>query len=164
MISPYVASLRAHIGSQCILLPGVRAILVNDRGEVLLQRRTDMGRWGLPAGSVELEESALEALKREVSEETGLRVLHAEPMGLYSGHAQRLRYPNGDQIQCFAVAFIVREWEGEPRADGVEGSAVRFWPLDALPPDLVQIHARTLDDFRRYRGVFVLDDAEEQAD
>ena len=158
MMGPYLESIRSRVGSQCLLLPGVRAIILNDQGQVLLQRRTDMKCWGLPSGSVELEETGLEALKREVREETGLDVGHAEAMALYSGPSQRLKYPNGDEIQCFSIAFIVRDWVGEPKADGVEGSEVRFWPVDTLPKDLLAIHARTLDDFRQYRGGFMLPD------
>lgn len=158
MMGPYLERMRSGVGSECILLPGVRAIILNDREEILLQRRTDIGCWGLPSGAVELDETALEALKREVLEETGIEVRHAEPMALYSGPSQRFRYPNGDEIQGFSVAFIIRDWTGMPRADGVEGSEVRFWPVDALPQNLVAIHARTLDDFRQYRGGFLLPD------
>ncbi len=155
-MGPYLQSIRSRVGSQCLLLPGVRAIIVNDQGEVLLQKRTDLDCWGLPSGCVELEETALEALRREVHQETGLEVRQAEPMALYSGPGQRFKYPNGDEIQCFSVAFVVRDWAGMPKADGVEGSEVRFWPLDALPGDLVAIHARTLADFKQYRGGFFL--------
>ena len=156
MMGPYLESLRSRVGSQRILLPGVRAIILNDREEVLLQRRTDMALWGLPSGSVELDETALDALKREVLEETGLDVQRAQPMALYSGPSQRFTYPNGDEIQCFSVAFIVRDWTGVPKADGDEGSEVRFWPMDALPENLVPIHAGTLNDCRRYHGDFML--------
>lgn len=41
-MGPYLEGLRSRLGHQCILLPGVRAIILNDRGEVLLRRRTDM--------------------------------------------------------------------------------------------------------------------------
>jgi len=157
-MGPYLQNLRSQVGSQRILLPGVRAIILNDRGDVLLQRRTDMPLWSLPAGSLELDETALEALKREVLEETHLRVHKAEPMALYSGRGEDFEYPNGDKVQSFAIAFIVREWTGQGEADGVEGSEVRFWPLDSLPDDLADIHARTLDDFRRYQGVFMISD------
>jgi ADP-ribose pyrophosphatase YjhB (NUDIX family) len=95
-------------------------------------------------------------LKREVLEETGLEVHHAEPMALYSGPSQRFKYPNGDEIQCFSVAFIVRDWAGTPKADGVEGSEVRFWPMDELPEGLVEIHRETLADYRDYDGRFIL--------
>lgn len=155
----YVESIRSCLGSRCILLPGVRAIILNDCQEVLLQRRTDLDCWGLPAGSVELSETAFEALKREVREETGIEVRRAKPMALYSGPSQRFKYPNGDEIQGFSLAFIVRDWTGTPKADGFEGSAVRFWPVDALPENLVAVHARTLNDFRQYHGGFLLPDA-----
>lgn len=144
------------MGSRRIFLPGVRAIIVNEAGEVLLQHRTDTGQWGLPGGSVELDESAIDALKREVAEETSLKFLQAEPMALYSGPIQRFAYPNGDKIQCFAVAFIIRQWEGQPRPDGVEGSEVRFFPLAQLPADIHLIHRRTLEDFGKYDGTFLL--------
>jgi ADP-ribose pyrophosphatase YjhB (NUDIX family) len=162
MISSYVKNLRSHIGSQCIILPGVRGIILNDRSEVLLQRRTDMNLWGLPAGSVELHETVLEALRREVMEETQIVVHHAEPMALYSGPSQRFKYPNGDEVQGFAIVFIIRRWSGEPKADGVEGSEVRFWPLDVLPPDIVPIHAQTLSDFKDYKGHFMIPDINNQ--
>jgi ADP-ribose pyrophosphatase YjhB (NUDIX family) len=117
-----------------------------------------MPLWGLPSGSVELSESALEALKREVLEETGLLIRRAEPMAHYSGPSQRFKYPNGDEIQCSSLAFIVREWSGTPKADGVEGSEVRFWAMQDLPDNLVPLHAKTLDDLKEYDGNFMISD------
>ena len=152
----YVRSMRALVGSRRIFVPGVRAIIVNSAGEVLLQHRTDTALWGVPGGAVELGESALDALKREVAEEAGVQVLQAEPMALYAGADQEFTYPNGDQIQCFAVAFIVRAWQGIPRADGTEGGEVRFFPMSSLPVNLVTTHRRTLEDFRTYDGAFVV--------
>ena len=66
MMGSYLEFLRSRLGKGRILLPGVRAIILNARDEVLLQRRTDIKCWGLPAGSVELDETVLEALIREV--------------------------------------------------------------------------------------------------
>ncbi len=154
-MGPYLKSIRSCLGSRCILLPGVRALILNHRDEILLQHRNDVEQWGLPAGSVELNETALEALRREVREETDLEIRSAEPMALYSGPSQRFRYPNGDEIQGFAMAFLIRDWTGTPSADGIEGSDVRFWPMDALP-SMVEIHARTIEDFKRYQGKLLL--------
>jgi ADP-ribose pyrophosphatase YjhB (NUDIX family) len=155
-VENYIESIRSRVGHQCILAPGVRAVILRNRDEVLLQRRTDLKCWGLPSGSVELNETALQALRREVREETGLEVRTAEPMALYSGPGQRIRYPDGNEVQAFSVAFIIRDWAGTPKADGVEGSEVRFWPIGALPKNLLPIHGETLDDYRRYRGGFLL--------
>ncbi len=104
----YVEGLRARIGTECIFVPGVRAIIVDEEDRVLLQRRSDFDCWGLPAGGVELNETVEQALCREVAEETGLTVEAMEPMALHSGPSQRFRYPNGDEVQGFAISFIVQ--------------------------------------------------------
>lgn len=91
-------------------------------------------------------------------EETGIAVIDAEPMALYSGPGQRFQYPNGDEVQPFAIAFIVRKWSGNPHADGIEGLDLRFWSMDDLPCAMVAIHALTLEDFRAYRGRFIVAD------
>lgn len=152
----YVSEIRAKVGTGMIFNPGVRAIILNEKKEVLLQQRTDMLHWCLPSGGVELGETALDALCREIFEETSLTVVEAEPMALYSGPEQQFEYPNGDQIQGFAVAFIIRKWTGIPCADGEEGSEVRFWSLDCLPENLVKRHLEVLRDFQRYKGKFIL--------
>jgi ADP-ribose pyrophosphatase YjhB (NUDIX family) len=54
---------------------GVRAILKNLKGEILLVKRVrglDKGKWSLPGGQVEFKESAVGAIKREVKEELDL--------------------------------------------------------------------------------------------
>jgi ADP-ribose pyrophosphatase YjhB (NUDIX family) len=152
----YLKEIRKLTGSCRLFVPGVRAIILNNAGDILLQKRTDSGLWGLPGGSVELDETVLEALKREVVEETSLNVIDAEPMGLYCGPNQKFTYPNGDKVQCFAIAFIVKKWEGRPRADQVEGSEMRFFPMSHLPENLVPIHRQTVEDYVRYTGRFFL--------
>ena len=152
----YVRTMRDLVGSRRIFVPGVRALILNENGEILLQRRTDTNLWGLPSGGVELGESAVEALKREVMEETSVTVTQVEPMALCAGPTQAFAYPNGDKVQCFAIAFIVREWEGCPQADGTEGSEVRFFPPGHLPRDLVPIHKETISDYARYKGTFLV--------
>lgn len=45
--------------------PSVSAVILRER-RLLLQKRSDGGQWGLPGGSVEVGESVLQALSREV--------------------------------------------------------------------------------------------------
>lgn len=157
----YIERLRRHVGHERLLSPGVRAIIRDGTGAILLQRRGDFGSWGLPAGGVELGESIWQALCREVDEETGLRVIHAVPFGIYSDPQYGVTYPNGDQVQPFTLAFDVREWTGEPRADGEESLELAFFAPDHLPPDerMHPPHLWTLRDYARYRedGAFVVD-------
>ncbi|MBV9386425.1 MAG: NUDIX domain-containing protein [Chroococcidiopsidaceae cyanobacterium CP_BM_ER_R8_30] len=62
----------------------VFAIIRDDAGRVLLSRRTDNGWFNLPGGKVEPGESVVEALIREVWEETGLIVQVDGLIGLYT--------------------------------------------------------------------------------
>jgi ADP-ribose pyrophosphatase YjhB (NUDIX family) len=56
---------------------GVGAVVVIDRGVVLVRRSQAplAGRWSLPGGRVELGETARRAVRREIEEETGLKVV-----------------------------------------------------------------------------------------
>ncbi len=89
-----------------IVIPGVRGLLFDGDGRLLLQKRGDFLNWGLPAGVVDVGDSALEALRREVKEETGIEVLGAAPFGLYSDPKYSVTYPNGDEVQTFTIVFL----------------------------------------------------------
>jgi mutator protein MutT len=57
---------------------GLRAIIKNDRGEILLLKRTAHGSWGnlwdFPGGGLEYGENPLDGIIREITEETGFVV------------------------------------------------------------------------------------------
>lgn len=157
----YVEEMREVLGNRPIIRPGVRAIIQNEQGAVLLQLRGDFHIWGLPAGGMEVGESVVEALGREVFEETGLTVHRARPFGIYSNPAYTITYPNGDQAQPYTTAFLVDEWSGELTVDGDETLELRWFPLDALPPEeqLLPAHRRVFADLGRFiaSGEFTVD-------
>ena len=73
----YILELRRHIGHDLLYLPGVSAVVVRGREpaqELLLVRRSDNGRWSLPAGIVEPGEQPAGCMVREVLEETRVEV------------------------------------------------------------------------------------------
>ena len=64
----------------------VGGLILNDSGEMLLVRRArdpGKGMWGLPGGFVDRGETVEEALTREVTEETSLRVTRTELLVTY---------------------------------------------------------------------------------
>ena len=61
----------------------VAAVITNDGGDVLLIQRRDNGHWEPPGGVLELEESIVDGLRREVFEETGLEVEPSRLTGVY---------------------------------------------------------------------------------
>ena len=122
------------MGSAPVILNAVAAILVNQKSEVLLQLRGDSSseNWGLPGGIVEVGESLCAALGREVFEETGINIRRWRPFGVYEGLGP-IVIDNGDIVHMIAHLYIVEAFDGEPKCDGKESAALRFFPLSDRP-------------------------------
>ncbi len=91
--------------------PTVQAWIDRD-GSFLALRRADepyAGKWNMPGGFVELDESGPEAIAREVREETGLEIEAERVIGVF-----RSKYGSGDDaISIFDVAYLCRITGGE---------------------------------------------------
>ena len=94
----YILELRKVLGSRPVIMAGAGAIIINERNEILLGRRTDNGFWDYPAGSMELGESFEQCARREVWEETGLLCGRLELFMELSGEDSFYEYPNGDRF------------------------------------------------------------------
>jgi ADP-ribose pyrophosphatase YjhB (NUDIX family) len=139
-----------------VIRPGVAAVIFDD-GRVLLQRRDDTRRWGLPGGGVEPGESVRQAVIREVHEETGLDVEPVRLIGVYSDPAyhQVMTYPDGNVIHYVSTVFecVVR---GGALACGAESLELGWFHPDALPEDLMLISTvRIRDAVANQVGAFV---------
>ena len=133
-ISPYLRALRAKFGHQLLMLPGAAAVLRDDSGALLLQRRSDNGLWCLPGGALEPGEAPVQGLLREVYEETGLLVVPERLLGVFAGAEDfRSRYPNGDEVEFMVMLFACRYQAGQQGAMDGEALELRYFPLDALP-------------------------------
>ena len=80
-MSAYLEWLRAYVGHHLIPLVYATALIRDEAGRLLFQRRADFGEtwWGLPGGLLEPGETPAACVRREALEETGLRV---EPIRL----------------------------------------------------------------------------------
>ncbi|AFZ67986.1 NUDIX domain-containing protein [Deinococcus peraridilitoris] len=129
----YLRWLRSKIGHEVIKAPGAGVVVRDDQGRVLLTRRSDDGTWGLLGGWLSPGESALEAARREVLEESGWEVEVTGLLGVYSDPAEmRWTYPNGDQAEFVNVIFegrLLRQ-VGEPDDETLE---LRFFSREDLP-------------------------------
>ncbi|MGD2174615.1 MAG: NUDIX domain-containing protein, partial [Candidatus Brocadiaceae bacterium] len=151
----YEGQLRELVGSRTLIIPATRSIVRDDEGRILLIRRKDNGEWGLPAGAVELGESVLEDCRREVREETGLEVLAAEAMAIYSEPRFALTDRYGNRRQMLTIVMLVEEWSGQIRRQTPETTDCRFFPLTALP-ELPDLYAETVEDLQRYSVQIIL--------
>jgi ADP-ribose pyrophosphatase YjhB (NUDIX family) len=126
--------------------PGVAAMIRNGQGQILLQRRSDNGLWGLPGGSVEIGESVRQAIAREVEEETGLGVEVERLIGVYSDpEVQIVRYPDGNVVHYVSTLFACRILGGSLRTCA-ETLELRYFDPGALPADLVPMHRVRIAD------------------
>ena len=126
--------------------PGVAAVIQNGAGQILLQRRSDNGLWGLPGGSVEIGESVQDAIVREVREETGLSVEVMRLIGVYSDpRIQIVRYSDGNVVHYISTLFACRIVAGDLRT-GDETLDLQFFDPAHLPDDLVPMHRVRIQD------------------
>ncbi len=103
----------------------VAGSLVIDAGRVLLCRRAiepRTGFWTLPAGYMELGETAEEAARREAREEAEADLVIERVFAVYS-------IPRIAQVQVMFLAHLARPHI----APGIESQEVGFFDLDKVP-------------------------------
>ena len=110
-------------------------------GEILLVKRgkePEMGKWALPGGFMAWDESAADAVTREVREETGAGVRPLKITGVYSS-------PSRDPLrQTVAIAFLC-EFRGGELVGGDDAAEAKWWPLYGLP-ELAFDHKKIIKD------------------
>jgi len=156
-MSNYIQWLRDRIGHRKTLLVYTTALIRDDAGRVLFQRRSDFREawWGLPGGVLEIGESFTDCVKREAYEETGYHVEPIQLIGLYCSPEWDVRYPNGDEVQQYTVALECRIVGGRSRPDGHETISHHFFALDDLPDHIPPWYAAMVRDLKcRTNGAY----------
>ncbi len=113
--------------------PCVCAIVEDGDDRILLGRRArppDQGLWDTPGGFVEEYEHPLDALRRELLEETGLTIEPTRFLGVW----MESYGDTPDADSTLNLFWTVRIVSGEPvAADDV--SELRWFGVDEIPPD-----------------------------
>ncbi len=135
-MSGYIKWLRSFVGHKPLLQCGASIIVENEKGEILLIKRTDNGCWGYAGGSVELGEKVEDTACRELFEETGLIAEELELFSVFSGEDTHYTYPNGDEVHNIDIVYICRKFSGELKADQTEASDVRFFNINEIPENI----------------------------
>jgi len=129
----YIKEIRSLVGHRPLILVGAIVLIFDEQNRILLQHRNDDQTWDFPGGFVELGETIEETARREILEETGLIVHSLTLVDICSGKDYFYMYPNGDQVNAVVVVYESHSFSGSIKADGVEGSDVRFFPIDQFP-------------------------------
>lgn len=114
------------------LVVGGSAVVVDDEGRILLQRRSDSGNWALPGGAMDIGETFAESAVREVKEETGFDVRIDRIIGIYSDPGHVFAYSDGEVRQEFNICLAATIVGGE-LAVSHESIDVRFFAFDRVP-------------------------------
>jgi ADP-ribose pyrophosphatase YjhB (NUDIX family) len=135
------------------------SVFDSEKEKVLLVRRTDNDKWAVPGGYMEAGESFSEACKREVWEETGLKVKINRLIGIYTSPNLLLEYPDGNKWQLVVLHFEAEFVDGKLTLSE-ETTEFDFFSLSEI--NKLDINGldkkRVLDGFANVRSALINDD------
>jgi ADP-ribose pyrophosphatase YjhB (NUDIX family) len=107
----------------------VRGAVFRDN-KVLLVREISDGKWTMPGGWADVNETPSQAVEKEILQESGFV---AKAIKLAAVHDRRIRNRPASMFYIWKLFFICDIISGEPRVSN-ETDGVDFFALDALPP------------------------------
>ncbi|MDN5304973.1 MAG: hypothetical protein PWP46_1859 [Fusobacteriaceae bacterium] len=151
----YVRYIREKVGNIPINLTGTNLIVLNEKEEILLQKRgTFPYKWGLLGGIVELGESLEECVIREAKEEANIEVKNLKLLGTTSGKDCKVTFPNGDETYFISIIFYTKDYIGEIKADKKETLELKFFNYNNLPDNIAKTHREAIEKyFKKQRRV-----------
>lgn len=149
----YVKTMRSIIGKMPLLICGASVIIIRN-GYILLQKRKDNGCWGYHGGCLELGECLEDTAKRELYEETGLKVNSMKLFGVFSGLDLHYIYPNGDEVYNVDTVYICDDFEGELCLDKEEVLELKWFSFDNLPENLSPPVKSIIHEFVKQKDKF----------
>lgn len=145
-MSDYLKDLRNKTGHMTLLLPHSVVVLFNEKGEVLLEERSDDGYFDFPGGGIDLKETAEQAAYRELKEETGLIAKELVIFKVYSGEITHYKYFNGDEIYGVDLLYICKDYEGKIIPQKGEVKELKFYNLRNMPEKMSPRNKQIIKD------------------
>jgi ADP-ribose pyrophosphatase YjhB (NUDIX family) len=126
------------------------AAVIDSAGRILLMQRTDDHKWALPAGGLEVGETPVDGVLREVFEETGVRCQAVALVGVFD--SRLCGYYSRHHI--YIITFLCRPIGDIPsHFQGDETLDTGWFAEDALPEALHPgVQKRIPEAFRVWRG------------
>ncbi|HDD35921.1 MAG: NUDIX hydrolase [Archaeoglobaceae archaeon] len=128
-------------------LVGVGAFIVKNNKVLLVKRANEpnKGKWSIPGGVVKLGESLIDALKREIFEETGLEI---EALDVACVSEEIVRDNTGIKFHYVIIDFFAKVVGGELRvgSDAEDAKWISFDELDEV--EIVDFVKKLIDNFK----------------
>jgi len=127
-------------------------VIINKGNKILLGKRHDdpekadsamhgEGTWSLPGGKLQMGESLTEAGKREVLEETSIKVRKIKVIGVGNDIAAA-------DAHFVTIALMATEWKGEPKVmEPDEMTEWRWFDIKKLPKPMFKPAAKIIKNY-----------------
>lgn len=126
---------------------GCGAFIVNDKNELLLQKRAvpaEKGYWCIPGGRLEMFETFESAVKRETKEETDVEIELVKLMGVCDHIIE------SENAHWVSACYLCKIMSGEPKImEPDKASDMKWFSLDNLPDKLTITTKKALEDYRK---------------
>ncbi len=146
-MSGYIMDMRKLVGHRTLIQCAASIIIENEKGQILLGRRSDNHCWGYSGGSIEIDERVEDCARRELLEEMGLTAGAIELFMINSGPEVHYIYPNGDEVSNVEIIYICRDWSGEPKAADGELTELRFFDVADIPDEISPPIKPVIDEY-----------------
>ncbi|MCJ0968973.1 NUDIX hydrolase [Mammaliicoccus sciuri] len=107
----------------------VRALILNEKNEILLVEDPKTKTWSLPGGFADIGISPVENIIKEVQEETGLNVSVSNLIAVYDTNKSN---PENSLAHYYKLIFYCKKISGN-LTTSIETSSVAFFDLNQLP-------------------------------
>ena len=131
----YISDLRKLIGHRTIIHCCASIICLDEKGRILMGKRTDNEKWGYSGGAVEIDEKVEDCAKRELKEETGLIPDEMTLFYINSGPEVHYVYPNGDEVSNVEIIYLCRKYHGTLTPQAEEISELRYFAPEEIDLD-----------------------------
>ncbi|MFE2294575.1 NUDIX hydrolase [Streptomyces sp. NPDC059452] len=131
----YMSNIRQEKPSTPLHSVSVAGVVVREDGRVLTIRRADNGTWEPPGGVLELTEAPEDGVRREVYEETGIKVQVDRLTGVYKNTSRGI----------VALVFRCRAEGGHEKLSD-EAVAVEWLTLDEVTNRMAEVYAVRVTD------------------
>lgn len=143
----YIRSIVGHIPMH---RPVVVLVIYKDN-KVLLQKRNDNGTWALHGGGMDLGETYIDTLNREVKEELNIEPINPKLLGIFSGEKLYHKYEKSkDEVYVLSHAFICTEYKGNIDFTDGEVENLQWFDIDNLPDNIFHLNKPVLNHLKEY--------------
>ncbi len=140
----------------CTVITGVVLILQKENRILLFKRnmpnKIAYGKFALPGGTVEHDESIVQTACREAYEEIGIIIDPSEVQIVYLQRMREKIDPKTQQTQQILFLYYahIRTWQGEPHnLEPEKHSDLAWFDINALPQTIFEYNVFALEDIKK---------------